>query len=126
MVSSLRTVSTSPRFSQLITAAILVAGIAVGLETSPAVTDRIGGLSAPHGGVHFPAAGGLDRAALFENLHHLTGPAEICPDLSILRAPEGWQVAASGRRVFETDCLIVAAGALTPDFLPELAAVANR
>lgn len=89
-------------------------------------TDRIGGLPAPHGGVHFPAAGGLDRAALFENLQRLTGPAEICPDLSILRSPQGWQVAAGGRRVFETDCLVVAAGALTPDFLPELAPVANR
>ena len=44
MVSSLRTLSTSPKFTQTITAAILVAGIAVGLETSPAVTDRIGGL----------------------------------------------------------------------------------
>lgn len=89
-------------------------------------TDRIGGLPAPYGGVHFPAAGGLDRAALFENLQHLTGPAEICPDLSILRGTDGWQVAAGGRRVIETDCLIVAAGALTTDFLPELAPVANR
>jgi tRNA 5-methylaminomethyl-2-thiouridine biosynthesis bifunctional protein len=88
--------------------------------------DRIGGLPSPHGGVRFPAAGGLDRAALFSNLEQQSGAAEKWPGLSILRGPDGWQVVSVDRRVVETDYLVIAAGAMTPDFLPMLAPVANR